>query len=322
MTAAIVMAVFFNSGVAALWPVLILAILEITFSFDNAVLNSEILGRMNRLWRILFLTLGIAIAVFGVRLLLPFLMVAITADQSITHVVDIAFNHPDEYSKELHEGYPLIAAFGGIFLLMIGLRFLAEDRETRWLSRIEKPIAKLGRPWLIPLAGAVLGILAMVTVLRPGDSKVLTAGLIGVTAFLLIKGASAYIEKRQQMESTHTGNFVNFLYLELLDGSFSVDGVIAAFAITKDVILISAGLAIGALYVRSMTLHLLERGTLQSFRYLLHGAHYAIIILGIVLVLSMRVELPEAITGLIGVTIIAAALISSILHNRRDRQAA
>jgi hypothetical protein len=312
--------VFFKSGSAALWPVFILAIIEITFSFDNAVLNSEVLSRMSRIWRTIFLTVGIAIAVFGVRLILPLVLVAATTGLGVGHVLDMALHHPDEYAENLHEGYPVIAAFGGVFLLMIGLRFLAEERETKWLPFIEHGIAKHRRPWLIPIAGAAVTTIIMATVLRPGDMRIVIAAGLGALTFLIIKGISTAIESRQaggRVSKHH--NWINFLYLEMLDASFSFDGVIAAFAITKDVVLIAAGLGIGALYVRSITVHLLEKGTLNDYRYLIHGAHYAIIILGLILILSMKVELPEWFTGLIGITIIAWAFISSIRHNRSHK---
>lgn len=317
-TGAVFVAVFMKSGASALWPVFILAIIEITFSFDNAVLNSQILSKMSKIWRTIFLTVGIAIAVFGVRLILPLVLVAMTTGGTIGHVLDLALNNPDRYAEELHKGYPVIAAFGGTFLLMIGLRFLAEDKETMWFKAIEGPIARLNRPWSIPIAGAVITAVFLMTVLRPGDTKVAIAAAAGAIAFLVIKGISTAIESSQAggKTSRHSG-WVNFLYLELLDASFSFDGVIAAFAITKDVVLIAAGLGIGAIFVRSITVHLLENGTLNEYRYLVHGAHYAIVLLAGVLILSVHTELPEWFTGLMGVSIIAWAFWSSIRHNRR-----
>ena len=110
--------------------------------------------------------------------------------------------------------------------------------------------------------------------------------------------------------------FGGFLYLEVLDASFSFDGVIGAFAITSDVVIIMLGLAIGAIFVRSMTIMLVDKGTLTQYRYLEHGAFYAIIALATIMLLSVRFEIPETITGLIGAVLIAASLWSSIRHNR------
>jgi uncharacterized protein len=313
--------VFFKSGAVALWPIFILAVIEVTFSFDNAVLNSEVLGRMSHRWRLIFLTVGIAVAVFGVRLIMPLVLVAVTTSDSIGHVLDLALHSPEEYSHRLHEGYPIIAAFGGTFLLMIGLRFLAEDRETKWIKPLERRVAGWKRPWLVPIGGALLIAGALGTVLRPGQRQIIIASLLGAAIFLAIKYISNLIEKHHPASNTGSSNFVNFLYLELLDASFSFDGVVAAFAITKDVVLIAAGLGIGALFVRSATIHLLERGTLNEYRYLIHGAHYAIAVLGSIMLLSTRTEIPEWITGLIGIVIIAWSIISSVRHNRRAKAA-
>lgn len=314
--------VFFKSGAAALWPVFVLAIIEITFSFDNAVLNSEVLSRMSKIWRLLFLTVGIAIAVFGVRLVMPLLLVSATTDQGIGQVLDQALHHPDEYAHHLHTAYPVIAAFGGVFLLMIGLRFLAEDRPVKWVHAIERRIAGLQLPWVFPMLGAAAAVAVIGTLIRPGDTRVMIAAALGGIVFLIIKGISTALEAAQHKKgkTSHAHGWVNFMYLELLDATFSFDGVIAAFAITKDIVLISAGLGIGALYVRSITVHLLERGTLSEYRYLVHGAHYAITALAILLLASIRFHIPEAITGLIGIVIIILSLRSSIAHNRRDAQ--
>lgn len=308
--------VLLQAGPAALWPVFILAIIEITFSFDNAVLNSEVLGRMSKLWRLIFLTVGIAIAVFGVRLLMPLLLVAATTTESVGRVLDLAIHNPDVYAKHLHEGYPVIAAFGGIFLLMIGLRFLAEERDAKWVPWIEHNISRHNRPWLIPIAGALFATVVIGTIIKPHDRAVVISALLGIVVFLVVKGISVMLESKQNDHPSNRSNLVNFMYLELLDASFSFDGVIAAFAITKEVLLITAGLGIGALFVRSITVHLLESNTLATYRYLVHGAHYAIASLGVMMLLTMRFHLPEWLTGLLGITIVGLSLWSSVRHNR------
>lgn len=113
------------------------------------------------------------------------------------------------------------------------------------------------------------------------------------------------------------GGIAGFLYLEVLDASFSFDGVIGAFAITNDVIVIMIGLAIGAMFVRSMTIYLVNKGTLSDFIYLEHGAHYAIGALAIIMLLSTRFHVPEIITGLIGVAFIVLSVFNSIQYNKR-----
>ena len=110
----------------------------------------------------------------------------------------------------------------------------------------------------------------------------------------------------------------SFLYLEVLDASFSFDGVIGAFAITKDVVIIMLGLGIGALFVRSITIYLVKHETLSAYRYLDHGAHYAVGALATIMMLSMHFHVPEVITGLIGILFISAGIWSSVRHNKRD----
>lgn len=307
-------AAFVLGGPHVLLPIIALAAIEITFSFDNAVLNSQVLAGMSKIWRTLFLTVGIAIAVFGVRAILPLLLVSWASDNSLSQVLDQALHHPKIYAEELKAGYPIIAAFGGVFLLMVGLMFFGERKDINWLKSIEKPLGKLNRPWLVAVVGAAVAILLVYLLLSPGSSKVAIAGLLGAGIFLSVKGVSTFLLNRSQ-NSLHHG-LIQFIYLELLDASFSFDGVVAAFAITKEVFLIVAGLGIGALYLRSMTLHLLERGTLTNYRYLIHGAHYAILALAILLLAGIRLDIPEAVTGLLGLSIIGLAFASSRRHNQ------
>lgn len=315
------------AGFSALLPVIALALIEITFSFENAVLNSQVLGTMNKLWRTIFLTVGIAVAVFGVRLILPLVMVSSTTGDSLRHVLDLALHNPDVYAQELHHAYPVIAAFGGVFLLMIGLRFFGERKEVLWWNRVESKLADFNQPWWISLAGAALAVLTIGLFLSHGNHQIVFAAILGALTFMVIKFISDLLLKhqakqlKQNVKQHNSAGFVQFLYLELLDASFSFDGVIAAFAITKDVLLIAAGLGIGAIYVRSMTVHLLKKGTLAEYRFLIHGAHYAILSLSILLILSVSVKIPELITGLLGLIIIGFSIQSSRKYNKKQSTA-
>jgi hypothetical protein len=105
--------------------------------------------------------------------------------------------------------------------------------------------------------------------------------------------------------------FMSFLYLEVLDASFSFDGVLGAFAVTKDVVLIAIGLGIGALWVRSLTIFMVRRGTLDSYKYIEHGAHYTIAILASIFILSIFINVPEVIVGLVGIGVIGSSVVAS-----------
>jgi hypothetical protein len=101
--------------------------------------------------------------------------------------------------------------------------------------------------------------------------------------------------------------------LEILDASFSFDGVIGAFALSSDIFIIMVGLGIGAMYVRSITIHLVEAGTLTEYKYLEHGAHYAIGALALIMFIKMFTEVNELIVGGLGIAFIIVALIHSKL---------
>ena len=116
-----VMVAYFD-GLAGIWLFTILVILEVTFSFDNAVINSKVLATLSPFWQKIFLTVGIFVAVFLVRFLLPIFIVMIAGDSDFMKVVHLAFYEPKEYAELLERGAPMINAFGGTFLLMIGLQ--------------------------------------------------------------------------------------------------------------------------------------------------------------------------------------------------------
>src|SRR3954464_7485315 len=138
---------FIYGGTTGLAVVAILAVLEVSLSFDNAVVNATVLARMSPFWQKIFLTVGVAIAVFGMRLLFPLLIVGITASLSPVEAVQLALEGgdietPGTYAYLLHEAPPSIAAFGGMFLLMLFLDFIFEDRAIRWIKGVEHVLAR------------------------------------------------------------------------------------------------------------------------------------------------------------------------------------
>jgi hypothetical protein len=154
---------------------------------------------------------------------------------------------------------------------------------------------------------------------------VLLSGVCGILLFLAVDSIDAFFEVEDK-EGGAAGiakrsGIAAFLYLEVLDASFSFDGVIGAFAITRDVVVIMLGLAIGAMFVRSLTVYFVHKGTLDQFVFLEHGAHYAIGALALIMLLGIVYHVPEVVTGLIGVVFIAASIWSSIRHRRRNPEA-
>jgi hypothetical protein len=185
----------------------------------------------------------------------------------------------------------------------------------------------------LPAVSVVLTLASLIgltiSVSAPNERTVLVAGVAGLVTYLLVHGISELVAPAGQEDSTGrraavvaTGKaaLALFCYLEVLDASFSFDGVIGAFAISSDVFVIAAGLGIGALFIRSLTVWLVRRGTLEEYVFLEHGAHYALGALAVILGLSIEHEIPELLTGLIGAGFIALAYVSSVHRRRRLRQ--
>ena len=310
----------------------ILAVMEISLSFDNAVVNASVLKTWDAFWRKIFLTVGILIAVFGMRLVFPLVIVGVTADMGMIEVAKLALNDPKEYSAKLLSHHAEIAAFGGVFLLLVFLNFLFDDeKDTHWFHWIESKLASLGSIQAISVFIALIAILIM-SANVPDESRLVVtmAGIWGIVVYVGVQVIGHLLESKseeseeQTSNGTGTGTVVKagiggFLYLEVLDASFSFDGVIGAFAITNDVVIIMLGLAIGAMFVRSMTIYLVEQGTLDAFVYLEHGAHYAIGALAFIMLASgTGMHVHELITGLIGVAFIVWAVLSSIAFKKKQ----
>ncbi|MFI8971572.1 DUF475 domain-containing protein [Nocardia asteroides] len=330
---------YLYGGATALALCAILGILEVSLSFDNAVINATVLERMSEFWQRIFLTVGVVIAVFGMRLVFPLAIVWITAGLGPIEAFDLALNPPPDdapyfpdgspsYETLLTDAHPQIAAFGGMFLALLFLNFIFEEREITWLSWLEKPLAKAGKLDMLSVVVAGTGLILTAEFLAKDEdrSTVLVAGLLGMIVYIAVDGLGSMFHTEDLetsgpstlVKATGKAAFFMFLYLEVLDASFSFDGVIGAFAITSDPIIIALGLGfIGAMFVRSITVYLVRQGTLSEYVYLEHGAHWAIGALAAILLVSIGVHVDELITGLIGVAFIGAALISSIMRNRK-----
>lgn len=317
--------VFGVKGALDLWTFAILVLLEVTFSFDNAVINSKILSRMSKFWQNLFLTVGIVFAVFVVRFVLPIVIVMLSSNHSFVGVVDLALNKPEQYSETLHEAAPIINGFGGTFLLMLGISyFMDRNKDIHWLRKIERWMSKIGRYESFKSFVMLSVALILYATVDPSYREiVLVASIVGTVVHIGLELFGNYFGSKQSGVKQLVGMaaFASFVYLNVLDMSFSLDGVIGAFAITNDVILIMAGLGAGALWVRSLTVYLTRTGTLAKYRYLEHGAHWAILALGIVMLVKLyHVEPPEWFVGSIGIIFVAVAIASSVIERRREKR--
>ena len=330
-----------EGGVAAVTLVLLLGVMEVSLSFDNAVVNASVLKEMDARWRQIFLTVGILIAVFGMRLLFPILVVSVATGSGMWTVLQLALSQPEEYARHLGDAHTGIAAFGGMF----SSRLMQEIRVKRgwsygagctlrrsrgrhwlemWLGKIEEFLSKLGKLDSVGIVVA-LGVLLVTQAFLPLDMvqrlSIMVAGAGGVALYVAVDSLGGFFEGEEEDGSVGAiakrSGVMGFLYLEVLDASFSFDGVIGAFAVSRDVVIIMLGLAIGAMFVRSLTVYLVEKGTLDEYVFLEHGAHYAIGALAFIMLGSIVWHISEVVTGLIGVGFIVAALGSSILYNKR-----
>ncbi|MFW0797126.1 DUF475 domain-containing protein [Gordonia sp. CPCC 205515] len=349
-----VIVAFLYGGWQAVFLTVILGILEVSLSFDNAVINATVLRRMSDFWQKIFLTIGILIAVFGMRLVFPLVIVWLASGLGPAEALHLALNPPPDgaayfangdpsYETIITDAHPQIAAFGGMFLLMLFLGFVLEEKEITWLSWIERPLERIGKLEMLEVVIATGLLVLTATFIAPEDerSTVMIAGALGMITYIVVNGLGELFNVDTEIDddgaedptdegrarsggptelakATGKAGFFLFLYLEVLDASFSFDGVIGAFAITADPIIIALGLGfIGAMFVRSLTVYLVRKGTLSEYVYLEHGAHWAIGALAFILLYSIGTHVNEIVTGLVGVVLIGAAFISSIVRRKR-----
>jgi uncharacterized protein len=309
-SAAILLYVLYAAGPAAFLLACMLVVLEVTLSFDNAVINAKVLKDMSPVWQKRFLTWGILIAVVGTRIVLPIAIVAMIAGLAPWTVAMIAYSSPAEYAHMLEGMHYAIAAFGAAFLGMVALKYFFDDtKDVHWVHALESRFAKWGHIEAVEIA-TMLGALSLVTFAVPAHrAEILLAGIVGIVIFVAMEGLTSGMSKN--VGTVAKSGLAAFLYLNVLDSAFSLDGVIGAFAITSDILVIAVGLGIGAYFVRSMTLYLVRQGSLSKIKYLEHGAHWAVLGLAVSMLLSLMRDVPEVVTAGIGLAFITAAWWSS-----------
>jgi len=307
----VLLGVFIVGGFKAVYIAILLSILEVSLSFDNAVVNAKVLESMNPLWQKRFILFGIPVAVFGMRFVLPIVIVSIINSMGFFESFYLSFNEPQKYKTILESSQNLIYAFGGAFLLMVFLNFFFDnDREEKWIKFLEEnktidTISKINNVEMI--ISILIGVLL---IYFTDSSSVAIAYFSGVLLYEIINSLDSFLTT----DGIRNG-FMGFIYLEVLDASFSFDGVIGAFALSSNIFIIMIGLGIGAMFVRSMTLYLVEKKSLAEFKYLEHGAHYAIFALSVIMFFKIFFEISEVVTGTIGIFFI----ILSAYHSKTER---
>lgn len=299
-------------GLTAFLTVALLSLLEVALSFDNAVVNAQTLKHMSPRWQKRFLTWGMLIAVLGTRLLLPILVVSIAAWMSPLLVASLAFSDGGAYAALISGTRSAIAAFGGGFLSMVSLRYFFDEGKTvHWIRGIEKHLARLGSIEAMEVfVTALLLSIAAFFAAPEAREVIFIAGVAGVMLSVAIDN----LMRRFSMPSVDIAarSLGLFIYLELFDSAFSLDGVVGAFALTTAIPLIVIGLGIGAYFVRSLTLYLTEHRILDSLVFIEHGAYWAIFGLALSMLVGLVITVPEFVTGTVGALFMVAAYLSSV----------
>ena len=305
-----------------LWIIAVLSVLEISLSFDNAVVNAAVLKEMDEVWQRRFLLWGIAFAVFGMRIVFPLAIVAIAAGLGPVDAVRLSLTDPTEYERIVSSANVGIAGFGGAFLAMVGLKFFFDaDKDVHWIDVIERKLAAVSAVKAVEIGVLLLVLWGISNLLDPAAALTfLVAGILGIVTFICVEAVNTALEvhdqRRRLVGAAVRSGLGGFLYLNVLDASFSFDGVIGAFALSNNMVVIALGLSIGAIFVRSMTIHLVRAGTLARYAYLEHGAFWAILVLGAIMLFGAVHHVPEAVTGLAGAVLIGLSLWWSIRQNR------
>ena len=311
-------------GLAAVLTTSMLGILETSLSFDNAVVNAKILGGMSPFWKKMFLTIGMIIAVFGMRIVFPIVIVWLVSSNGLLDVISMTWKNPSEFQKILVDQHLKVAGFGGAFLWMVFAKFFFDsEKDVHWLGWLERPMRSLGKiesVWVV-FAMTISMIFSQFT---HEPSVFMGSAMLGILVYLVVEGLSSLVKSEEDAigsatTSTFKAGLMSFIYLEVLDASFSFDGVIGSFAITNNLAIIALGLGIGAMFVRSFTIKLVDDNTLTEFKYLESGAFWAIGCLALIMYISATGhEVHEVVSGTIGLAFIASAFVSSIMHKKNQ----
>lgn len=293
-----------------------LSIFEIVSSIDNAVINAEVLSTMSEKAKKWFLFYGILFAVFVVRGMLPWLIVWITNPTlGFLGSLTATFSNDPAILASIKESTPVLMLSGGVFLLFLFLHWLfIEDKSFGLHSEVF--FAKHGAWFYAIVSLLIVGIVALALQVNP---NLALAAVIGSSAFFITDGFKKNAEANEQKlleGSSGLSDLSKIIYLEIIDTTFSIDGVLGAFAFTMSVPLIIIGNGLGALVVRQLTMGNIDN--IKKYVYLKNGAMYSVFFLGLVMVLEgFKVEVPEFVTPLVTVLIIAFFFIKSILHARK-----
>lgn len=249
------------------------------------------------------------------RLILPDVIISIAGHMTFWEAIKLSFVDHVKYAEILKSAHVIISAFGGSFLMLVTLEFfLDEEKDSHWIQFIEEPLNRLSKRLgaeilAVTIAMSVLVGLSLFAQKEVGYS-ILISGSLGILVRLGVKMLNNFLDNEAANIIVKSG-IGTFIYLEILDASFSFDGVIGALVITNQIVFIMIGLGIGALFVRSLTLLMVDAGTLNTYKFMSHGAFYAMASLTIIMFITMFKEVSEFITVGLSIFFIGASILYS-----------
>lgn len=274
---------------SAVVTILGLCLFETISSVDNAIINAEVLSAMKERARRWFLVWGILFAVFCVRGLLPWLIVwAVTPSLGPWGALTAAFSSDPRVIEAVEQSSPVLLMGGGIFLIFLFFHWLFLEKKNYGLSG-EAFFFKNGI-WFYSVVSVILTVLVWFALKR---SPIMAFGaVVGSTAFFITHGFKQNAEQQEKtLINSHASDISKILYLEIIDTTFSIDGVLGAFAFTLSVPLILLGNGLGAMVVRQITIGNIER--IKKYCYLKNGAMYSVLFLGIIMIVdSFGIHVP------------------------------
>jgi len=296
--------------------VLGLCLFEIISSIDNAIVNAEVLGTMSRKARNWFLLWGFLFAVFIIRGVLPWLIVwAAMPSLGFIGSFTATFSNDPSVHTAIASASPILLLGGGVFLIFLFLHWLFLEKKTVGLSH-ERFFQK-GGVWFFAVVSIILAVIVWYAMkINP---MLAFSAVIGSTAFFITHGFKENAERGEEKlisKENKMSDLSKIFYLEIIDATFSIDGVLGAFAFTLSVPLIILGNGLGAYILRKLTMSNIER--IKKYVYLKNGAMYSIFVLGIIMLCdSFGVEIPYYISPLITFIIIGFFVYKSINHNKK-----
>ncbi len=297
------------SIIAMIFTVLGLCLFETVSSIDNAIINAEVLTTMSERARKWFLIWGIIIAVFLVRGLLPWFIVwAATPGLGPVESLTATFSSDPQVTSAIQQSTPMLLIAGGTFLIFLFFHWLFLEHKNYGLF-IEPFFVKRG-VWFFALVSILLTVIVWYALKI--EKMMAFAAVLGSTAFFITHGFKQNAEESErELVNRKMTDISKILYLEVIDMTFSIDGILGAFAFTLSVPLILIGNGLGAIVVRQLTIGNIER--VKKYRYLKNGAMYSILVLGCVMLAdSFGIHIPFWVSPLSTFMIIGFFFIKSV----------